>query len=156
MGNWWGSKLGNPGPAAPRELPYTRPAPVRGPGPVYPPQPVGSPMQEAPQGLTEPYDPSRFHEQIWQWGGSMRGGAGETARTGNCPNCGSPRYFSRAGAWPVTTATGVVQPGPECFECGYPRIQGALSGAQPTGAVHQARQGAGVEPTGTLASLRGR
>jgi len=155
--NWWGQRLG----VAParREAPGT---PTYVAGQPYPPPPVGATAPPAPMGpggpgSTDVHDPSGHHARIWEWQGNPRGGAGETAVTGNCPNCGSPRYFSKRGSGGVSTAAGVVYPAAECFECGYPRIQGTLSGpVSAQGPAHVARQGSSPAPSGVLGSLSGR
>lgn len=94
---------------------------------------------------------------IWHWQGDMRGGAGETAMLGPCPHCGSNNYFSRSSGMGnvVNTTTGqMVPPTPECFECGYPRLQGALGTAHIEGPAMAARQGAAPAPApGTIGSL---
>lgn len=94
---------------------------------------------------------------IWHWQGDPRGGAGETATLGPCPHCGSNNYFSRSSGMGnvVNTQTGaMVPPTPECFECGYPRLQGQLGTATVTGPAHAARQGAAPAPApGTIGTL---
>lgn len=103
--------------------------------PGYQPLSSPGPIKAAPASLVpaqEEFVPNTTDPQkvadvlpIWQWGGNPRGGAGETATTGDCPNCGSPRFFSKRQGG-VTTANGVVYPNPECMDCGYPREQGQL------------------------------
>jgi hypothetical protein len=66
----------------------------------------------------------------------------ENAHTGNCPGCGSYRYFSRRSEG-KTTQNGFVEPRPQCFECGYPNEQGALGiSAKAVGSAMPSRQGA--------------
>jgi hypothetical protein len=160
MSRWWADKIGAPGPGVPR-----RPAaPLTG-TPLPPPYgvtPGGFPApQEQPPPMPEMYeapdptDPHGHHRNWFRWRGNPKGGARETQITGNCPQCNSVRYFSRAGAG-VTTSNGVVQPRPECFDCGYPNQQGEISGAIVTvqGGARPARQDEAPPPPGSLAHLR--
>jgi hypothetical protein len=97
---------------------------------------------------------------IWNWKGNLKGGAGETEKVGSCPQCGSPRFFSRAnGGTVMNSNTGqMCAPKPECMECGYPNEQGAL-GYQHAGAIKvvegavAARQGKAPAPAGTMATI---
>lgn len=94
---------------------------------------------------------------IWHWQGNPQGGAKDSATLGNCPHCGSTNYFSRAaGGAVVNTSTGqMVAPTPECFECGYPRQQGALGQAHIEGPAMAARQGEkpSFAPEGSIGTL---
>ena len=157
------------GPAAPTAQPRSS-APYPG---YQPPPPVGAPpppygyqqqqQQQAPPPVEEDYrppdpgDPNGHLRNVWKWQGNPRGGAGETARTGNCPSCGSPRYFSLQ-----TPETGkmdregrMVYPSPECSDCGYPKQQGALAASTVSGQA-PARQAEAPPPPGSLGALRGR
>lgn len=149
MSNWWGNKLGAP---APRQ--------------DYAPQQQRSPQdylaqqqqqqQAAPQQPQQyeppdPGDPHGHQKGMWNWQGNPRGGLGETISTGNCPNCNSNKYFSRRDTGGVTTSNGVVYPSPECFECGYPRIQGSLGTPAAMGSgVEAARQPGSSAPGGSF------
>lgn len=114
--------------------------------PQPPLEPLGEPM--GPNGEIPAGDAMR----MWQG----KEGAQETARTGNCPECGSTLYFSRSSG-KVTTAHGVVTPAPECFECGYPRQQGTIDAVVSTdgSAPQPSRQGK-MMPVGSLESLQGK
>jgi hypothetical protein len=158
--NWWAKKLGAPSPPPPVNpnlptgLGFQRPQSVqhyidqRG-GPLASP---AAPTAEWHQNLQ---DPTKMSEvlPIWHWQGNPRGGAGETARTGNCPGCGSPRYFSLQ-----TPETGkmnregqMVYPTPECADCGYPKQQGSLAaGVRSSGAAVVARQAEAPAPVGSI------
>jgi hypothetical protein len=121
--NWWGNKLG----AAPTARPQ---APVPGlqrTADQYLAQQQQQVVQQPQQPYTppDPGDPHGHQRNIWSWSGNPRGGQGETATTGSCPNCFSTNYFSRRSD-SITTQNGVMAPSPSCFECGYPRIQGNL------------------------------
>jgi hypothetical protein len=90
---------------------------------------------------------------IWQWQGKE--GAAETARIGTCPNCHSTNYFARSSGTVINTNNGTsAAPAPECFECGYPRQQGALGQAHVEGPAMASRQGASPSaPMGSIARL---
>lgn len=159
-GNWWANKLGA-APRAPAPMPGV---PATGPyAPTdIPSQSWGAPQQQlvpqqAPQlipGSVAEDLQNRYGATIWGWKGDMRYGAGETAMTGNCPGCGSTRFFSKkSGA--ITTHNGMAYPRPECMDCGYPQEQGYLDTATVVrGPAIAARQDEAVAPAGTLASLR--
>jgi len=145
----WGKKLGT-APAAPRpsnNLP--RGVGVQTSQFVVATTPGGAP-QPYPGQVGDPaelgYDPG-VHipagEAMRSWRGDPSGGARETATLGNCPQCHSPRYFSRSQEAKMMANGQMAVPIPECFECGYPRQQGTLGiGAKTQGAVRGARQGA--------------
>lgn len=167
MSSWWGDKLGGT-PRAPVRPPAYDPA-VRAPGPppgYQPPAPFGQqappPVAPPPQQVyqpPDPGDPNGHMKNVWSYQGNPRGGAGETATLGNCPECGSPRYFSRTNGGGVMSSTGqMVYPSPECSDCGYPNQQGVLAGTagQITGGARAAPQAAAPAPVGSLASLQGR
>lgn len=121
---------------------YQQPQPYQNP-PQYQAPVQGAPDPAYADFVPNTVDPSKMSEvlPIWGWHGNQKydhqgnpmGGAAESQASGNCPHCGSVQYFSRHnGESPgssagVTTANGVVYPAPECFECGYPRIQGNLA-----------------------------
>lgn len=159
MGDWWGEKLRGNQPAPQRQ---SFGAPIVQSQQFYPqqPQPQPGPPQPAPGPESyvppEPGDPYGYHKTMWQWQGNPNGGAGETQKVGNCPSCGSSRFFSRQSPETgITTANGTVYPSPECAECGYPRQQGALGvSAKAVGNAIPARQGESLSPPGSLASLR--
>lgn len=96
----------------------------------------------APQGyMPIDGDPNEYHRRMWGWTGNPRGGARETQTTGNCPSCGSPRFFSRSNAMVTNTNTGMAcPPKPQCFECGYPNEQGTLSASTVVPGVKGSRQ----------------
>lgn len=155
MGNWWADKVGTARPT-PQQRPYD-PAPrqqsYQAPPPVGTPQQVAQPPQ-APQQPSSPGDPNGHINNLWGWQGNPNGGLGESMTTGRCPNCNSDRFFSRKTSGGVTTSAGVVYPSPECFECGYPRIQGTLAASAPMQGELSARQSAAPAPLGSLESLR--
>lgn len=160
---FWDKKLGNAGPA-PR--PAFDPGIMPGRQPQYqqPPQ-YQAPVQQGPDASYEGFvpnttDPTKMSDvlPIWGYHGNPKGGAGETAVLGNCPNCSSPRFFSRRDGGVFNSNTGQhVAPAPECFECGFPRIQGALGVSLPAqaavGPTSAARQGYAPPPQGVLGSL---
>lgn len=167
---WWDDKLNGGNQAPLRPSPYAAPPqpvqPPQAPAGYYPPQPFGAPNQQ--QGYLPPQppqpqpfvpntvDPTKVGEvlPIWHWQGNQNGGAGETATVGNCPDCGSTRYFSRRNAGRMNKDGVMVAPAPECFECGYPRQQGNIDvSATVVGAARGSRQG-DTPPLGSLASLR--
>lgn len=95
---------------------------------------------------------------LWQWKGNRLGGAGETMLTGNCPRCGSARYFSRRSESKINVNTGVMAaPRGECMDCGYPQDQGMIgSGVHLSGSGQHARQAARDSvpvPTGTIGKM---
>jgi hypothetical protein len=101
----------------------------------------------------DPKDPNGHMDNVWNYQGNFRGGAAETANLGNCPNCQSPRFFSRQnGGSAVTTDHGVFYPAPECIDCGYPKEQGVLATAG-AGRVGSAQIARGVEAAPPLGSL---
>lgn len=161
MSNWWAGKVGSASrsgvanPNYPTGVGLDRQTAVH-----HYAQQIGSPLaQPEPDGAI----PGAYGETIFdraaQAGirsqGDPMGGARETAQTGNCPGCGSTRYFSRqSAATGVMTSSGTVYPAPECLDCGYPRQQGALGVSAPsTGPLLPARQGA-APPPGSLDALR--
>ena len=123
MSSWWGNKLGTP-----TQRPQQNPVPQQRSPQDYLAQHQQQQVQAPQQPYTppDPGDPYGHQKGIWNWQGNLKGGLGETLSTGACPECGSNQYFSRAGSGGVTTPNGVVYPAPECFECGYPRLQGNL------------------------------
>ena len=153
-GSWWAKKLGGDQPSAP---PASRPSPYANVLPQgmgqnqdqmmqrymdrngihMTPDPEPAFLQVGPSEVAVPPpeemmtldgDPHNYHRRMWGWrGDAKRGGARETAITGNCPDCDSPRFFSRSGNSVINTNTGLsASPRPECFECGYPHAQGSL------------------------------
>jgi ribosomal protein L37E len=149
---WWDNKLGGR-PAGPVQSPLLpRGVGVQAPPPVYPGtqpyqqvQPYQQPYQPTAEELG--YDPATeipAGVAMRTWKGDPSGGAKETATLGSCPQCGSPRYFSRSSEAKYSMSVGaMVSPTPECFECGYPRQQGTLGvGAKTQGSAKAARQGA--------------
>lgn len=170
MSSWWEKKLSGSTPARPP----MRPMPAPRVDPSNFPQGVGQdhdralqdylrrqpqpPVQEDYDNYQppDPGDPHGYHKNMWRWQGNPRGGAGDSA--GVCPNCGSPRYFSRQrsdlGSGGVMTTAGVVYPAPECFECGYPKLQGSIGIASSGGSAKPARQGTAPAPPGSLATLQ--
>lgn len=142
---------------------YQNPSQQAQGGPAPAPQAGPGQTQQAYQ-PPAPGDPYGHKDHLFEWAGNPKGGAGETASVGNCPNCDSPRFFSRRNSegggltgGGVTTQNGVVYPAPECFECGYPRLQGVLASSMPaqaaSGPVHAAQQGKAAVPPGSLATL---
>lgn len=157
MSNWWANKVGT----APRPTqPLPGPPTGGNPYPQAPFQPAPPPPQHPVETYEPPdqTDPHNHHRNIWRWQGNQRGGAGETKRTGNCPACGSARFFSRAGNTVTNTNTGLVAaPRAICEDCGYPLEQmgsGAGSGAKVVGRPRMARQDEAEAPTGSLGHLR--
>lgn len=155
MGSWWANKLGTApaGPAQSTLLPRGVGVQPQQPPmvPQYPgqaPQPYPGQQQQYYQPTAEElgYDPNVHTPAgvaMRSWQGDPLGGAKETATVGSCPQCGSPRFFSRSSEKKFSQSTGtMVSPTPECFECGYPRQQGTLGiGAKTQGAAKAARQG---------------
>jgi hypothetical protein len=163
MSNWWGNKLTG-APTAPARPAAYDPAP-RPPQGYQPPAPFGGQQQPQapappPQSYAppDPGDPNGHLRNVWNYQGNPRGGAGETATLGSCPDCGSARFFSRTNAGGVMNAnTGMtVYPSPECADCGYPNQQGVLAGSagKVTGPASPARAAETPAPMGSLASLR--
>jgi hypothetical protein len=174
--SFWGNKLGSAPPPAPQQR-YGSDVLPRGmgsdqqsvqravndyvsrlPGQQYAPNPVSTPLtgtQWQPKSAAE--NPQNVSDvlPIWHWQGKE--GAAETQRIGACPNCHSNNYFSRSTGSQINTNTGqMVPPAPECFECGYPRQQGALAGsAAIEGPAAAARQGNAptMAPEGTIGKL---
>lgn len=161
MGWDWGKKLGGEAPA-PVPAPYGPGVMPRGMGNGDHAQVIDhylggqqfrQPSYQAQPLTPEPWrqnnnDPTKVSEvlPIWQWQGNPRGGAKETAELGSCPNCGSPRFFSRSNGNSVTTNHGVFYPAPECYDCGYPREQGILAGSAAKSGPAQAARGADAPP----------
>jgi hypothetical protein len=145
MSDWWSKKLG-----VPQQPPPPRPDPRMVPQYAQPPQyqqqqyqqPQGYPQQQPPVPVT-PDGKINVMDAVSTWQGDPNGAAGNNV--GPCPNCGSEKYMaSSRGA--VTTQNGVVYPSPDCFECGWPRLQqgsgsGQISTAKSTGPVRASRQG---------------
>lgn len=152
MSSWWANKLGT-SQTPPRQSPFA-PAPQQTvAAPVWPQQPQQQPPAPQEEFVPNEQNPTKVSEvlPIWQWKGNPRGAAGDV--TGNCPGCGSPRFFSRrSGA--ITTANGVVYPAPECADCGYPRDQGEIGIPSQVLDGGKAPSAEAPAPPGTLASLR--
>ena len=175
--SYWAKKLGTPPPAAPpqpvqRYSPEVLPRGVGGDSQSiqravndYVARRPGQPQQQPTPGYQPPAqefvanttNPTHVSDvlPIWQWQGSAKGGAGETQRVGACPECGSNNYFSRSSGAVFNINSGKqVMPAPECFECGYPRQQGALGQAHVEGPAMAARQGASPGmPAGSVGAL---
>jgi hypothetical protein len=122
-------------------------------------QPQGIPMANNPFDGSSQTDPYGHHGQLGNYQGNLKGGLGETLKTGNCPGCGSPLYFSRSyGAITNTTTGQLVYPMAECLACGYPREQlgsgGGSGGAKVVG-IGRARQGSASAPSGSLNTQSG-
>lgn len=159
MSSFWAKKLGTAAPAAPRQAPYQGQLP-RGMGQdhdqtvqhymdrrqvVSEPQFTGRPQEQAYDGQQgPPVDENGmvyYLDAVKAYKGT-RQLREENAKTGDCPNCGSYRYFSRASEG-KTTQNGFVPPRAQCFECGYPNEQGALGiSAKAVGSALPSRQGA--------------
>jgi hypothetical protein len=123
--SWWSDKLGTP-PPPPQQQQYPQayaPAQQYAPAPQYPPQ------QQQPQqpqfvtfapgmgvqsnGYMVPYDVAIR--------GNMKDGAAKFERE-VCPECGDPRYFTRASRKlsKINLRTGqTCPPAPICEACGY-------------------------------------
>lgn len=161
--SYWGKKLGAPPPPPPPQPRYAPNDLPRGmgqdiqravndyvarlPGTQYAPQ-VQQPQQQwQPKSAAENPKDVADVLPIWHWQGDQRAGAGETAKMGACPNCGSNNYFSRSTGSVINTQSGQsAAPAPECFECGFPRQQGALGSAHIEGPSMAARQGQSPTP----------
>jgi hypothetical protein len=124
------------------------------------PQQFQQPQQQQPaqEFVPNTTDPTKMSEvlPIWQWQGNVKGGLGESMTTGDCPACGSARFFSRTNGGGVMNAnTGVTYyPKPECADCGYPNEQGSLGvSAQATGSALPSRQGAAPAPPGAIGRM---
>jgi hypothetical protein len=118
--DWWSRQLsGSPAPAPSRSTP-----------PVTPPMRNAIRLPQAPQQVAvaasptfqvtqqEVLDPRQdpsakipMGEAIKMW----KGGEAHRRDAGNCPECGSHLYFSRAKGTMVNGAS----PAPRCYECGY-------------------------------------
>jgi len=88
------------------------PAPYQPPVPVqyqYVPQPHQHQVPPPP-----PPNGSVTHENFMQMASQWRGGAAMKNDPGGCPECGSPRYYSRS----KTVSRGPA-PAPHCFDCGW-------------------------------------
>lgn len=134
---WWDKKIG-PAVQAPRPNPNL----PRGVG-YQPQQPQYAPQYAPQQPLTAEelgYDPNTqvpAGEAMRRWGGTKQAQA-----EGSCPECGSPRFFSRAQGAKMGPG-GMAAPAPECFDCGYPRQQGSVdSVVKVVGGSNASRQGA--------------
>jgi hypothetical protein len=174
--SYWGKKLGTPPPPAPPQQRYSAEVLPRGmgndtqaiqravndyvsrlPGSQYAPPsppPVGGIQTSEWRPKSAAENPQNVSDvlPIWHWGGDPRGGAGETQRIGACPHCGSNNYFSRSQGTVLNSSSGqMVPPAPECWECGYPRTQGALGSAHIEGPAQASRQGA--SPPAAVAAL---
>lgn len=172
--SFWGEKLGTAPPPPPRQVVNPNYVPrgmdatdqgmqravndyvSRLPGQTMAPQQY---QQQVPVAMQQQWQPNPQGDKvgdvlpIWQWQGKE--GAAETAKTGNCPNCNSTNYFSRSSGSVINTQSGTqATPAPECFECGYPRQQGALGMAHVEGPAMASRQGATPNaPQGSIARL---
>jgi hypothetical protein len=130
--DWWANKLGRaPEPAGPSTLPPAAPYhPGQAPGtPTYPPQPT--PQAPAPQGQQFSTDNQGVRQLIgavgqqgpWEivlannWKGGE--GAEETARIGQCPKCGSPRYSGHGDRVFNTKTQQFATPALRCMDCGH-------------------------------------
>lgn len=149
--NWWDKKLGTPAsrPAVHQQTSYQGYDPRLLPG-RQPPVPQYQPPPEG-EVVTDPNHEFHIGDVLGQWRGNVEGGLGETQTTGDCPGCGSTRFFSRRVGG-VTTKNGVIYPRPECMDCGYPNEQGTLYGAPDSGMVLPSRQAAKATE-GSWASL---
>ena len=89
------------------------------PPPAYPPQAPQNYQQQPMPGQHQmpPQTPppgSVNHQNFMQMASMWRGGPAMRADPGGCPECGSPRYYSRA----KTVSRGPA-PAPHCFDCGF-------------------------------------
>lgn len=121
---WYARRLAQQAPAQPQQ--QTR---AWSPG-TYTPQPqafqpagVGgqpqyNPYQTVPGQHQQPPQPpppgSVTHDNFMQMAGQWRGGPAMRAEPNNCPECGSPRFYSRS----KTVSRGPA-PAPHCFDCGF-------------------------------------
>lgn len=126
MSSWWANRLGQQAPQQRSQAPV---APQRAQAPAAVRVRTSSgetieldtdSLQEALAASQPPVDgdPHNHKRRMWNWKGNPRGGLGETMKTGECPNCGSLNYFSRA-----TGVTRGPAPAPHCYDCGYPTVQ---------------------------------
>jgi len=74
-------------------------------------QPVPGQHQMPPQ---PPPPGSVNHQNFMQMASMWRGGVAMRTDPGGCPECGSPRFYSRAKAVSRGPA-----PAPHCFDCGH-------------------------------------
>lgn len=74
-------------------------------------QPMPGQHQMPPQ---TPPPGSVNHQNFMQMASMWRGGPAMKSDPGGCPECGSPRFYSRA----KTVSRGPA-PAPHCFDCGF-------------------------------------
>lgn len=128
MSDWWSRKLAGEQSTA-RPQPVYQPAPVRT---FQAPSTLqtyrreeslkGVPLSEGERQAV--LDPNRAPGEQITMGEALRlwrgGEAHRKEGTQHCPECGSPRVFSRRGAGTtVATERGIAAPAPRCFECGW-------------------------------------
>jgi hypothetical protein len=156
VSNFWSKRLGMDPPPVPRQAPHQGQMP-RGMGQNQD-QTVAHYMDRrqfgaAPQWSQRPSEPDYSEGPPVDENGNVyyldavkafkgtRKMREEDAQTGNCPDCGSNRYFSRRSEG-KTTVNGFITPRPQCFDCGGME-QGALGiSAKSVGASMPSRQGA--------------
>lgn len=103
MSDWWSRKLGG----QPHVPPPAEPRPPARVAPMPPQTPKNAPHIQVTA--------ENFAEASTMWSG------GDASRTehGNCPNCGSALYFSRANGGTLYSERGQATPAPRCYECGF-------------------------------------
>lgn len=103
--DWYARKF-NPHQQAPQRQ-YVPPSPpARNPYQTVPGQHQVPPQPPPPGSVNT----NNFMEMASQW----RGGPAMRQETQNCPQCSSPRYYSRA----KSVSRGPA-PAPHCFDCGF-------------------------------------
>ena len=108
--DWYARRLQQqaPPPQQRQQVPYY---PPQAPNQYVQPQPTPGQHQMPPQ---TPPPGSVNHNNFMQMASMWRGGPAMRADPGGCPECGSPRFFSRKQA-----VSRGPEPAPRCFDCGY-------------------------------------
>lgn len=112
--DWYARRLGQQAPQQQQPQArqgWTPPPPQYAPQQFVQPQPTPGQHQMPPQ---TPPPGSVNHQNFMQMASLWRGGPAMKSDPGGCPECGSPRYYSRA----KTVSRGPA-PAPHCFDCGF-------------------------------------
>lgn len=119
--SWYARKFGGQ-----RQQPQQRPPPGYVPGGYQQNQQVA--QQQIAQQQAPP--PPVTIDNLWGAMTTWRGGKAHKIDSEPCPQCNSPRYYSRTGEG---TRRG-PPPAPHCFDCGYNGMfeQGMASSWQPS------------------------
>lgn len=118
--SWWARQFGIDAPVE------QQPSPTYPPQPMYPAQqPTYPPQQPQQPGYKRVVTAENYKEAIRD-PASYEGLVTASEKAGdvtNCPECNSPRYFSRAREGKFGQ-NGPIPPKPMCADCGYPMRQG--------------------------------